>query len=320
MKKIAISAIIPLYNEEQSLKILYDRLTKNLRLIDKQYEIIFIDDGSTDTSLSILKQLESKDSSIRIYSFRRNQGKSEALSLGFQVAEGNTMVTLDADLQDRPGEIKKLIEKSKHGYDLVSGWRKDRKDNFRIRFGSKVFNVIVGMVWGTKLHDYNCGLKVYSKELAKSLRLYGGMHRFIPLLAHEQGFRITELEVSHDKRQFGKSKYGFSKIGKDLPDMFTMMFLTRYAKRPLHFFWTIGSLLVCMGMMILMYLWIVQLQGHSIGRRPLLFVGFFVLISGLQIFFTGFLADLIINTTYVPKDGNTHMYRYLKYATEKIAR
>lgn len=312
-----ISIIIPLYNEEKSLEILYERLLKSVQKITKSYEIIFIDDGSTDKSLFVLKQLEKKDKSIRIYSFRRNQGKSEALSLGFQVAKGDCIVTLDADLQDRPGEIYKLIEKSQHGYDLVTGWRKNRKHPARIRVISKLFNYIVGFIWKTKLHDYNCGLKVYSRDLAKSLYLYGGMHRFIPLLAYEQGFRVAEVEVSHDKRQFGEPKYGFSKIWKDLPDLFTMMFLTRYGKRPLHFFGLVGTILLLIGIGILLYLWTVQLQGYSIGRRPLLFVGFFAIMSGLQIFFTGFIADLIINATHVPKDGDTDIYMYVKYATDK---
>lgn len=312
-----ISVIVPLYNEEKSLEILYEHLVKNLLQLDKKYEIIFVDDGSTDTSLKILKSLEKKNSSIRIFSFRRNQGKSEALNLGFRVANGNPIVTLDADLQDRPGEIKKLVEKSKQGYDLVSGWRKKRNDTGRIRAGSKLFNTIVRIVWGTKLHDYNCGLKVYTNDLAKSLMLYGGMHRFIPLLAYEQGFRIAEVEVSHDKRQFGKSKYGISKLWKDLPDLFTMMFLTKYGKKPLHFFGLIGGLLLLIGIIILAYLWTIQLQGNSIGRRPLLFVGFFAIISGMQIFFTGFLADLIINATHISQNNNFDIYLHLKYATDK---
>ncbi len=292
-----ISIVVPLFNEEESLEAFCNELIMELRKIDKNYEIIFIDDGSTDGSLKILKGIEEKDKNVKVYSFRKNSGKAEALTLGFQKVKGDYAVTLDADLQDKPKEMGKLLEEMGKGkWDLVCGWRKERKDSIGKVSSSKLFNFIASIFWGLKLHDYNCGLKLYSQEAAKSLILYGGMHRFIPLLVHEQGFRVTEVAVEHDKRKFGKSKYGFSKIWKDLPDIFTMLFLSKYSKRPFHFFGVVGAFLLLLGVAILGYLTYLRILGETIGNRPLLFFGMLLVISGFQLFFTGFLSDLIINT------------------------
>jgi glycosyltransferase involved in cell wall biosynthesis len=290
-----ISAVIPVYNEEESLKAFHDVLLPNLTKLDKNYEVIYVDDGSSDKSLDILKGFASKNKNIRIISFRKNKGKAEALTAGFQAAEGDLVVTLDADLQDRPEEIKKLVVKSKEGFDMVCGWRKDRKDALKTRLSSKLFNLLMSSFWGVHLHDYNCGLKLYKKEAAKSVNLYGGMHRFIPLLVAEKGFEVTELPVVHEKRKFGKSKYGFSKIFKDIPDMFTILFLSRYAKRPLHFFGFAGGVIFLIGLFILSYLTIIHFMGQAIGNRPLLTFGMLLVIAGFQILFTGFLADLLIH-------------------------
>lgn len=290
-----ISIVVPLFNEGESLNIFYDELTKEIQKLDKDYEIILIDDGSIDSSLEILKQIAKTDKQVRIFSFRKNQGKAEALTFGFQKAKGDYIVTLDADLQDKPKEIPKLLEKVKKGYDLVCGWRVNRRDSVLKVLSSKIFNFLVSLLWGLKLHDYNCGLKVYTSEAAKSLHLYGGMHRFIPLLVYDQGFRVTEVAVEHEKRKFGRSKYGFSKLWKDMPDIFTMLFLSKYSKKPLHFFGTVGVTLLMLGVFILGYLAVLWFQGHPIGRRPLLFLGMLLVLSGFQVFFTGFLADFIIN-------------------------
>lgn len=289
-----LSLVIPVYNEAESLPHLFDELKPVLATL-KTYEIIFIDDGSTDGSLAVLKSFSKKVENIKIFSFRKNQGKSVALSLGFNKAKGDYIVTLDADLQDKPSEIVKLLDKVKNGYDLVCGWRKDRKDSLEKIISSKLFNALASIFWGTDLHDYNCGLKVIKREAAQKINLYGGMHRFIPLLVHERGFKVTEVPVIHRVRKYGKSKYGFSKIWWDLPDMFTMLFLTRYASRPLHFFGPIGFILILLGLVILGDLSISKFMGHGIGTRPILFLGMLLVISGLQVFFTGFLADLIIN-------------------------
>lgn len=309
-----LSVVIPLFNEEESLLLLYKDLVKVLGKIAKNHEIIFVDDGSTDSSLEILKNIAKKNSKIRIFSFRKNQGKAEALTFGFQKALGDYIVTLDADLQDIPSEINKLLDKITDGWDLVCGWRKDRKDPLPKIISSKLFNSITGIIWGFSLHDYNCGLKIYTRDAAKSLYLYGGMHRFIPLLLHQQGFSVLEVPVIHKKRAFGKSKYGFSKIWKDLPDIFTMFFLSKYARRPLHFFGTVGGFISSLGVIILFYLAIIHAQGQAIATRPLFFFGMILVISGVQIFFTGFLADLIINASQRPK-GLEREKAILKYET-----
>src|SRR3989344_998704 len=248
-----LSAVVPVFNEEESLDKFYPRLASVLPKLDNEYEIIFVDDGSTDSSLEILQKIASKNENVRVYSFRKHQGKAEMLTYGFKMAKGDYIVTLDADLQDRPEEIENLLQKAKEGFDLVSGWRKNRKDSIYMKFPSKVFNFLMSAFWGVHLHDYNCGLKLYTKDAAKSLDLYGGMHRFIPLLVSEKGFEVTEIPVVHEPRRFGKSKYGFSKIFRDIPDMFTILFLTRYAKRPLHFFGVAGGILSMIGFFILLY-------------------------------------------------------------------
>lgn len=305
-----ISIIIPLYNEEESIRLIYDEIKKDIK--DHKYKILFIDDGSTDGSLTIIKEILEKDENINIYSFRKNLGKAEALTFGFQKAKGDIIVTLDADLQDKPSEIPKILEKLKEGWDVVCGWRKDRKDPWKKVMSSRIFNYLAGILCGFKLHDFNCGLKAYKKEAAKSLNLYGGMHRFIPLIVYKQGFSVTEVPVVHEKRKYGKSKYGFSKVVKDLPDMFTVFFLTRYSNRPLHFFGLMGGILLMIGIAILGYLSILRLEGETIGRRPLLFFGMLLVLSGLQVFFTGFLADLMINLSQ-----NKRIEPLLKYSSDK---
>lgn len=306
-----ISLVIPVFNEEESLINFHKELIKVMPSLEKEHEIIFIDDGSTDKSLRTLKDLQNKDSNIRIFSFRKNQGKSEALTLGFNKAKGAYVVTLDADLQDRPLEVPRLIEKlKKEDFDLVCGWRKNRKDPLRKVISSKFFNFLASLFWGLKLHDYNCGLKAYTKDAAKSLRLYGGMHRFIPLLVHEQGFKVCEMPVNHDERKYGKSKYGFSKLWNDMPDIFTMLFLTRYSKRPLHFFGPIGFIFLTIGGAILAYLFVIKIMGQGIGDRPLLFLGMLLVLGGFQVLFTGFLADLIINKSSEQNSPD------LKFSTE----
>ena len=312
-----ISAVVPVFNEQDSLPEFYKRLSANLSKIQKQYEVLFIDDGSTDKTLELLKKLALKDAHIKIFSFRKNQGKSEALTLGFQMAKGETIVTLDADLQDVPEEIQKLYRSLKEGYEVVCGWRKDRKDPIHKVISSKFFNLLARTFWGLHLHDYNCGLKMYTKEAAKSLRLYGGMHRFIPLLVYGQGFLVTEVPIIHKPRAYGKSKYGFSKLWKDMPDILTMLFLTKYGKRPLHFFGTLGGILFTVGLVVLAYLSYVHFTGHAIGDRPLLLLGIVLLLSGLQVLVTGFLADLVINLSQTPRSIEERYRFHLKYDSSR---
>lgn len=297
-----LSAVVPVFNEEESLDKFYPRLALSLSKVAKDlpagrqdYEIIFVDDGSTDSSLEILKKIASRNEKAKVYSFRKHQGKAEMLTYGFKMARGDYIVTLDADLQDRPEEIENLLKKAKTGFDLVSGWRKNRQDSIVMKIPSKIFNFLMSAFWGVHLHDYNCGLKLYTKDAAKNLDLYGGMHRFIPLLVSEKGFEVTEISVVHEPRKYGKSKYGFSKVFKDIPDMFTILFLTKYAKRPLHFFGFIGIVLLTIGFFILLYLTIIHFLGEAIGTRPLLIFGMLLMLAGFQILFTGFIADLILN-------------------------
>jgi glycosyltransferase involved in cell wall biosynthesis len=310
-----ISAVVPAFNEEESINEFYKVLSANLVKLDKNYEIVFVDDGSTDYTLELLKKLALKDKAIRIFSFRKNRGKAEALTVGFQMAKGDYIVTLDADLQDRPEEIGSLLKKSKEGFDLVSGWKKNRKDSFSSVIFSKFFNFVMSSFWGVHLHDYNCGLKLYTKDAAKSLNLYGGMQRFIPLLVAEKGFEVTEVPVMHEKRLYGKSKYGSLKIITEMPDMFTILFLSKYAKRPLHFFGFVGGIVSAIGFFMLLYLALIHFMGQRIGDRPLLIFGMLLLLAGLQVLFTGLLADLILHISQKDHQG-VNLNDGFKYKTE----
>jgi len=313
-----LSFVIPVYNEEESLNAFYIELHKTISDLKTDYEIVFIDDGSNDKSLDILKKFALENKKVKIFSFRKNLGKAEALTLGFTKASGDYVVTLDADLQDKPSEIHKLIELSNKGVDVVCGWRKDRKDKSKMKIISHLFNTVMNKVFKLRIHDYNCGLKLYTKDAAKSLRLYGGLHRFIPILAFEQGFSVDEVAIIHASRKYGKSKYSFSKIWKDLPDMFTMLFLVKYGKRPLHFFGIVGGLISLIGILILSYLIIIWFGGESIGNRPLLIFGILFILAGFQVFFTGFLADLMINISQTSKMQSGENSRFpIKYSNEK---
>lgn len=292
-----ISVVVPVFNEEESLSTFYHEVKSILETLDEKHEIIFVDDGSTDSTLDKLKKLSDRDSTIRIFSFRKNSGKAEGLSIGFQKAKGDYIFTIDVDLEEKPAEFPRLLKKIHEGYDIVSGWRKNRRHSLPRIYSSKIANSILSKLWGLKLHDINCGLKVYTKDAAKSLVLYGGLYRFIPLIAHLKGFKVSEIVVDHENRKYGKAKYGFLKLWKDLPDAFTVLFLTRYAERPLHFFGFIGGLVFSLGFLIFFYLGVIWLLGESIGRRPLFFTSIFLMLGGLQIFFSGVLAELIRNNS-----------------------
>lgn len=308
-----ISIIVPAYNEEESIIAFYKELIKTLNKIAKQYEILFIDDGSTDKTLPILQGLEKESKAVKIYSFQKHRGKAEGLTLGFQKAKGDLFVTMDADLQDKPEEIGKLIQKQKEGWDMVSGWRKDRKDSMFKVITSKFFNSFASIFWGLHVNDLNCGLKLYTNKAAKSLNLYGGMHRFIPILLYSEGFSVTETPIIHAKRKYGKSKYGLFKMFTDMPDMMTMLFLSKYSRRPLHFFGFVGLFFLAVGIIILLYLSFIHFQGEAIGRRPLLFLGMLLVITGLQVGFTGLLADLMTSLSH--RDGPPHFI--LKYSSSE---
>ncbi|PIQ70361.1 glycosyltransferase [Candidatus Shapirobacteria bacterium CG03_land_8_20_14_0_80_40_19] len=287
-----ISVIIPFLNEEQSLTELYQRLTAVLK---KEFEIIFVNDGSTDNSLKVVQELAEKDGRIRLINFIRNKGKSAALTAGFKKARGEIIITMDADLQDQPEEINKLLEKLKDGYDLVSGWKKKRYDKKIIVYFSRLFNWIIRKTTKLQIHDINCGFKAYRREVAENLSLYGDLYRFIPILAAKEGFKIGETEISHALRRYGRSKYGFSKFFKGFFDLTTVLFLINFKTKPFRLFGTAGISLFGLGSAILVYLTAVWFSGESIGRRPLLIFGMLLVIVGIQLFSLGLMAELLVS-------------------------
>ncbi len=293
-----LSIIIPLYNEEESLPELTEWIERVMDEHGFDYEIIFIDDGSTDNSWSVIKQLKEKNPRIRAYRFPRNYGKAAGLHVGFQKARGDVIITMDADLQDSPDEIPEFYRMiTEEGYDLVSCWKKKRYDPWLSKnLPSKVFNFTARLVSGIKLHDFNCGLKAYKRKVAKAIEVYGDMHRYIPILVKNAGFKkIGEKVVRHRPRKYGKSKYGWSRFLHGFLDLLTITFLSNFSKRPMHFFGTLGLLSFLVGFFILLYLSYLKLFENvtRISDRPLFYFGILTVILGTQLFLTGFLGDMI---------------------------
>ncbi|MEK7263722.1 MAG: glycosyltransferase [Bacteroidota bacterium] len=291
-----VSIVIPCFNEEESLRELSLKIRDALSSYSR-YEVIFIDDGSTDGTINVLRSLRGQDKRVKYIRFRRNYGKSAALSVGFNHAQGDVIVTMDSDLQDEPSEIPKLLGKLKEGFDLVSGWKKKRYDPISKTIPSKFFNFITSVLSGLRLHDFNCGLKVYRQEVAKSLEIYGELHRYIPVLAFRSGFKVTEEIVVHRPRKFGKSKFGASRFWRGFFDLLTVLFTTKYFRRPLHFFGSLGAFSTMAGFAInakLTYDWF--FQNEALSNRPLLFVGILLMIVGVQLFSTGLIGDMIVKT------------------------
>lgn len=295
MKKISV--IIPLYNEEESLSQLYEELTQELAGLCDDHELIFVDDGSGDGSFETLRELQTRDSRIRIVRFRRNFGKSAALSAGFEASRGDIIVTIDADLQDRPHEMGKLLAKLEDGCDLVSGWRSLRRDPLRKRFASKVFNRVTALMTGVNIHDINCGFKAYRRRVIEEVRVYGEMHRYIPVLASYRGFTVSEVPVEHAARRFGRSKFGAGRLLGGFFDLLTVIMLTRYNSKPLHIFGIVGGIFAFSGLGVLSYLSIGWLFDRYIGDRPLLSLGILLLIVGAQFIFFGLMAEMIAYST-----------------------
>lgn len=291
------SIVVPVYNESDSLDELVTAIEAALRPLHRDYEILFVDDGSTDGSLEKLKRLSATRQAVHVISFRRNLGKSPALTCGFQRAGGDYVLTLDADLQDDPADLVPMYEHLiGQNLDVVSGWRKTRRDKLLKIISSKIFNaIVVRMLFGASFKDMNSGVKLYKADVARELQLYGGMHRFIPLITRELGYRVGELAVRHHPRKHGASKYRSTKILTEIPDLLTLFFLMKYTRRPLHFFGRIGSALFLTGFAVLAYLSVLWLQGIGIGTRPLLTFGVLLVLIGGQTVFTGLLADLIVN-------------------------
>ncbi|WP_074410130.1 MULTISPECIES: glycosyltransferase family 2 protein [Aquimarina] len=298
-----ISVVIPLLNEQESLNELYNWIAKVMQSNSFSYEIIFIDDGSTDGSWNTISALSTKDPNVKGIRFLKNFGKSQALHSGFKEAQGNVVITMDADLQDNPEEIPELYDMiTKEGYDLISGWKKKRYDSVIAKnLPSKLFNAAARKTSGVKLHDFNCGLKAYKNIVIKNIDVHGEMHRYIPVLAKNAGFaKIGEKVVLHQARKYGKTKFGMSRFINGFLDLITIWFMSRFGKRPMHFFGLIGTLLFIIGFCFSLYLGIdklfIETKGRLIAQRPEFYVALTSMILGTQFFLAGFLGEIILTS------------------------
>lgn len=295
-----ISYVIPVLNEEESLLQLYKEIINNNP--SASYEIIFIDDGSRDRSAQVISDLAESDPNVKLVSFRRNFGKAAALDIGFRLTQGDYVFTLDADLQDDPAEIPSFLKKMEEGFDLVSGWKKKRNDPFYKTIPSKFFNYITASTFKLKLNDFNCGYKLYRKEVVKEISIYGEMHRYIPVLANALGFRVEEIPVNHRKRAYGKSKYGMERYLRGFFDLLTVKMVTQYARSPLYLFGRAGMISILLGAMVTGYLAIMKIfYGSPLSNRPLLLLGILLLLGGLQFVSMGLISELIINRSQAGK-------------------
>jgi glycosyltransferase involved in cell wall biosynthesis len=293
-QEVYLSIVIPLINEEESLNELFQSIKAAIDPLKKPYEVIFVDDGSVDTSFEILKDLHKRNKNVKVLRFRRNYGKAAALSIGFRETVGKYVVTMDADLQDDPNEIPEMVKLLQEKYDLVSGWKKTRHDPITKTFPSRFFNFVVAKSTGIPIHDFNCGLKAYRSEVVKEIQVYGELHRYIPVLAHWSGYRVGEKAVVHHARKFGTTKYGVSRLLKGYLDLITVLYTTRYIKRPLHFFGLWGTLSFLIGVFIDGYLSVEWLLGKtSLSNRPLFMVGFLFMIIGIQFVSIGLIGEMI---------------------------
>jgi len=289
-----VSIVVPLYNEEENIDPLYKAIKSVMDKEGKDYEILFVDDGSTDRTPQILEQFAKKDIKVRPLIFRRNFGQTAAFAAGFDHARGDVIVTMDGDLQNDPKDIPKMLSLIGE-YDIVSGWRRHRKDSFLSRrLPSMIANYLISKVTGVRLHDYGCSLKAYKAEVVKNINLYGEMHRFIPAVASWYGVRITEVEVTHHPRRYGRSKYGISRTLKVFLDLITVKFLQSFSTKPLQAFGPIGLLCGLIGFAISLYLTIVKLSGQNIGGRPLLLLGVLLIIVGIQLIVMGLLGEMLV--------------------------
>lgn len=298
-----ISVVIPLLNEEKSLMELSLSLKKVFDLLKCNYEVIFVDDGSTDKSFEVIKEIHRRNIRYHCIKMRRNYGKSAALSVGFKAAKGDIIITMDADLQDDPNEIPELIKTLNSGYDLVSGWKKVRYDPFIKKHTSKIFNYFTSKVAGIRLHDFNCGLKAYKKDVVSSVKIYGEMHRYVPALAYMSGFKVTEKVVKHHPRKFGVTKFGASRFLNGFFDLLTVAFTTKFMKKPLHLFGFFGILSFIAGFIITLYLTILKIfYEATISNRPLFLIGILFMIVGFQSFSLGLIAEMITKSSAKDED------------------
>jgi glycosyltransferase involved in cell wall biosynthesis len=294
--------VIPVFNERESVRPLADELLTVLRGLGRRTEVVFVDDGSTDGTSEILADLASREPEITTVRLRRNFGKAAALMAGFREARGDAIVTIDGDLQDDPAEIPRLLAELEAGADLVSGWKRDRQDPFGKRAASKVFNTVTAKMSGVDLHDLNCGFKAYRAEVVESLSLTGDQYRYIPVLAADEGFRVTELAVNHRARRYGRSKYGFERYLRGLLDLLTILFIGRFRQRPMHLFGGVGMLFIASGVVICLYLAVLKIFGEAIGGRPLLLLGVLLIVVGVQLFTIGLVSEMVQRYHLRPQD------------------
>lgn len=292
-----VSFVVPFFNEERALGELHERIANvaDSALSNFAWELVFVDDGSTDRSARIAAELARVHPEVRLIELQGNFGKSAALAAGFAAARGDIVFTLDADLQDDPKEIPRFLRKLEEGWDVVSGYKRQRNDRWTRVSASRIFNFMVRALTGIALHDVNCGFKAYRREVLDNVRLYGDLHRFIPVLAHWKRFKIAEIEVIHHARPYGTSKFGSGRLFRGLMDLFMVFFLLRYERRPAHFFGAMGGLFTAVGVLICGYLTVLWLGGASIGQRPLLTLGVLLVLVGVQIFGIGLIAQLLVH-------------------------
>jgi len=289
-----LSYVVPLYNESPSLGALYDAIREVSDGLGMPFEVVFVDDGSTDDSFAVLAGLHAADPRVRVLRFGRNRGKSDALDAGFRAVRGRLVVTLDADLQDDPAEVPRMLDAlNAGGYDLVSGWKEVRRDSLARRALSRLFNWVTARVSGIRLHDFNCGFKVYRREVTDRIRVYGELHRFLPVLAHWNGFKVGELAVRHHPRPYGRSRFGSSRLLKGVFDLITVMFLVRFERRPLHLFGSVGLLCFLVGGGISLYFVARWLLGEPMYIRPIMVGGWVLILLGLQFFSMGLLGEML---------------------------
>jgi glycosyltransferase involved in cell wall biosynthesis len=300
----SLSIVIPVYNEEGNLRELHRRLGENLAAIGLPYEIIFVDDGSLDGTWAVIGALAADDSHLVAIRHRRNFGKARALASGFAAARGDAVVTMDGDLQDDPDELARFVDALNEGYDVVSGWKQRRQDPLGKTVPSRIFNAAVRRVSGVPLHDFNCGFKAYRLEVVRTIRIYGELHRFTPVLAHGEGFSVGELPVRHHPRRWGTSKYGWSRLTKGFFDLLTVTFLTEYRQRPMHVFGLPGLLALAVGIAIGLFLTAEKIfTGEAIGTRPLLLLGVLLVVIGAQFFGLGLLGELLAHSAQSPESA-----------------
>ena len=310
VKKVSI--VIPVFNEEENVPILYERLKEVLDSLPYEYEIIFVNDGSTDGTGKVLEEIAKKDKKVKVVEFARNFGQTPAMVAGMDYATGDVIITMDGDLQNDPKDIPRLLEKIEEGYDVVSGWRKNRKDAAVSRkLPSKIANWLIGKLTGVKIHDYGCTLKAYRSDVIKRVRLYGELHRFIPALASTVTSvdRIVEIPVEHHPRVYGKSKYGISRTFKVISDLFFIWFMKRFLQKPIHFFGLLGIVLFLLGALPFTYLVILKLTGHSIGNRPLLIISVMFILAGIQMFTTGLVSEMLMRIYFESQDKKPYVVR-----------